>query len=197
MTTPEETSPAPTEGAGAPPPDREAAALGYLLAKAGEIFAKAAVEAHATGLRATRSDKRPVLAAGDRQSAFLAGRRLGAVRMDKGATTAKVDPFDPEFVAWVKNNPRYAHNIREVVEPAFAKKLQDHAKKVGEPITVHGEVVPGLTVRTGDPKPVQELVEDFATVIAAAIRASQLSVSDLFPLPLTAPTSQLEEGPDR
>ncbi|MFI9845081.1 hypothetical protein ACIHFD_49240 [Nonomuraea sp. NPDC051941] len=195
MSTPGETSAAPEQGAAAPPHDRREVALEYLLAKAGIKLLGDAVKTSGAILRASRQDGTPVLAETDRESAFLAGLRLGAVLMKRGAVTVILDNTDPLFVAWVKDHPKYHTEIREVVEPAFAKRLKDHARKVGKPIAPTGEMVPGMSIDVGDPTPTEELVDDWADVLAHAIASGALDPGRLFPLPPAAPAPALEEGP--
>ncbi|MGW0485778.1 hypothetical protein [Nonomuraea sp. NPDC003214] len=200
MSNPDETTcAAPAPGAAAPagpPVDRRMESLGYLLAKAGIKLLESAAAAHADTLRTSRRpDNSPLMDVADREAAWLAGRRLGATRMDPGKVTVQWDGSDPRAVEWVKAHPKYSSELREIVEPALVTKLKAHAKKVGGPVDENGDPIPGMWIDYGKPTPVQELVDDFAEVIAAAIESGELTLERLFPGLLTPPPTALEENP--
>lgn len=77
------------------------------------------------------------------------GAALATVSKAKGRTTAKVN--DVELLAWVKANR--PDQIREVVAPAYIETLKKLAVESGDGVasTEDGDVIPGITVDTGDP----------------------------------------------
>lgn len=72
------------------------------------------------------------------------------------------------FLAWAAEN--YPDHIETTtrVRPAFEGALIKNAKKIGMPIDLHGEEVPGLTVTQGDPIPEVTLDADATAAVAEA-----------------------------
>ncbi|MFD9947725.1 hypothetical protein ACFWYW_56805 [Nonomuraea sp. NPDC059023] len=195
MTSTPDVSPASVKVAG-PVPDKYAEALGYLLAKAAAKLVANAADQHAKALKSHRPDGSPLMGVGGREVVFLGTTQLGITRMDAGPTKVELDGTDPQVVAWVKNHAKYHDQIREIVEPAFVTKLKAHARKAGAPVAPTGEPIPGMTISVGDPKVVEQLVDDFTTVIAHALATGAISLTTLFALP-TPTDPAIEEGLQR
>ncbi|WP_433357789.1 hypothetical protein ACQP25_44400 (plasmid) [Microtetraspora malaysiensis] len=139
--------------------DRYGANRAWMWAAVLEELAKAVRKVAAARLASTRPDGSPVMAVGDRETAFAGGRRLGSATMYDGKATATLAGDDPRLVAWAKERPHYEGAVIrvEMVTPAVVDELKKHAVKVRAPVDRHGEVIPGMTVKTGDPYLVRDL----------------------------------------
>lgn len=79
------------------------------------------------------------------------GTDLGTITITPGRTTAHIT--DPDaFNQWVAT--RYPERVHQVptIEAAWLDRTLHAAGKLGEPVdTETGEVIPGVTITTGDP----------------------------------------------
>lgn len=87
---------------------------------------------------------------GDAKAATLDdGTRLGKVSVASGRQTPAV-VNEQEFLTWVKNS--YPSEITETVRESFRTKVLESAKTHGVAVDEKtGEVIPGVTLRVGNP----------------------------------------------
>lgn len=112
---------------------------------------------------------------GERLSARLpGGERIASVTMANGKTEAKVTDEDA-FTAWVADTyPTEVEQIT-VVRESFRRRLLDHAKQAGAPVTSTGEAIPGVQIVQGDPYPSVRLADDARAIVGRAWRAGELA----------------------
>ncbi|GAA4209452.1 hypothetical protein GCM10022252_76020 [Streptosporangium oxazolinicum] len=135
-----------------------------LEAIAGKLIARGQAALNATGEHDV-----PVLPVGDRQSGYLGRHRMGRVLMADGKVTVSLEADHPAAVAWALGRDHYrAHVITyQALAPSLVEQLKAHAKTTGEPVDKNGEIVPGLTIRTGQPTPTKELDAEFMEQLLA------------------------------
>ncbi|MGA4995937.1 hypothetical protein [Nonomuraea bangladeshensis] len=157
--------------------DREAASSLYLAGRLLELISKALIALGDEGLTATTPDGKPVLPVEDRQSGYIGGTRLGFTQMNDGKTTAELAGDDPRLVAWALKSDQYRHNVltMQVLAPAVVAEIKKHALKVGAPVDRHGEIVPGLTLKKGDPTPFKHLDKQLVAEVLAPERIRALA----------------------
>lgn len=120
------------------------------------------------------------LSTGERLNAALPdGTLCGRVRVDDGATYARVDD-DAELLAWVAlHHPTEVETVRRI-RPAFLDKLlADAADKDGAFNPTTGEQIPGVAVKKGDPKVVVVLTAADRAAIGRAWADGSLSLADV------------------
>ncbi|SDH69281.1 hypothetical protein SAMN05421505_120102 [Sinosporangium album] len=161
------------------PLSREDASSVYLAGRLLEEIAKKLIALGGEAMAARTSDDLPVLPAGDCQSGYLGGLRLGSTRMDPPKITASLRADDPELVQWALDSPHYRHNVLtvQVLAPAVVEQIKKHAAKVGAPVDPNGEIVPGLTVTTGDPTPYKQLHKPLRDELVAPERIHALALA--------------------
>lgn len=112
----------------------------------------------------------------DRNAAVLpGGTTIGTVTLASGSTKAGVSDED-EFMAWVlETHPEEIEQVKVTrVKPGFAERILAHARRAGEPIDPEtGEIVPGVTVKDGDPYPLVRLESDAAQLVSAAWQSDE------------------------
>lgn len=178
--------------------DRRAASGLYLAGRLLESIAKALIALGDDGLTATLPDGKPVMPVDDRQSGYIGGTRLGFTQMNDGKTTAELEPDNPRLVAWALASDRYRHNVLtvQILAPAVVAEIKKHALKMGAPVDRHGEIVPGLSLKKGDPTPFKHLDKQLVAEVLAPERIRALAhalLSGLATLP-GLPTSTDAEG---
>lgn len=114
--------------------------------------------------------------AGDRLGVRVPGPsgepvKVGVVRVDPAPTTVEVTD-ERALLEWVREH--YPGEITETVRESFLARLKKHAKKAEEPVTEEGEVIPGLEVSRGEPRPVVTTETGAAGVVAEAFRRGEL-----------------------
>lgn len=170
-----------TSGAGRQPAPaglgREDGSSVYLAGQILAAIADALIELGDQALTATGVDGRPTLPVEDRQSGYVGGIRVGYTQMYDGKTTATLKPDDPALVRWALASDRYRHNVITVqmLAPAVVDELKKHAVKVGAPVDKHGELVPGLALKKGDPTPYKRLDKQILAELLAPERINQLA----------------------
>ncbi|MFI6900265.1 hypothetical protein ACIBKY_03335 [Nonomuraea sp. NPDC050394] len=179
--------------------DREAASSLYLAGRLLESIAKALIVLGDDGLTSTTSDGKPVMPVDDRQSGYIGGTRLGFTQMNDGKTTAELAADDPRLVAWASKSPHYQHNVLtlQILAPAVVAEIKKHALKAGAPVDRHGEVVPGLSLKKGDPTPFKHLDKQLVAEVLAPERIRALAhalLTGLATLP-GLPTTDTEGTP--
>ncbi len=165
-----------TPAAPAAPIDKSGANRAWVWAQVLAAIADAVKKTAAAQLAGKRPDGSPVMTVGDRESSYLAGKRLGSAQMFAGKTTVTLDPDHPALVAWAKENPHYAHNVIQVemLSPAVVDQLKKHAAKVGGPVDAHGDEIPGMSIGWGQPYLVKDLDEDLVADLLASERINRL-----------------------
>jgi hypothetical protein len=106
------------------------------------------------------------------------GEDFGTFTWTPGKQSATVTDA-AKFLTWVKE--RYPTEITSMVNPAFQARILAHAAKAGDPVDEGGELIPGVTVRQGDP---------YLTCRASALaktRAATLVAGDGLPALLAGP----------
>lgn len=118
---------------------------------------------------------RGTLDTGERLSARLpGGERIASVTISKGRAEPKVTDEDA-FTAWVADTyPTEVEQIT-VVRESFRRRLLDHAKQAGAPVTATGEAIPGVEIVQGDPYPSVRLAEGARAIVGRAWRAGELA----------------------
>ncbi|WP_433513887.1 hypothetical protein ACQP2T_61785 [Nonomuraea sp. CA-143628] len=174
--------------------DREAASSLYLAGRLLESIAKALVALGDDGLTAIEESGKPVMPVEDRQSGYIGKTRLGYTQMNDGKTTAELASDDPALVAWALASNRYRHNVLtvQILAPAVVAEIKKHALKMGAPVDRHGEIVPGLTIRKGDPTPFKHLDKQLVAEVLAPERIRALAhalLTGLATLPGLLPVS--------
>ncbi|TMR88304.1 hypothetical protein [Nonomuraea basaltis] len=157
--------------------DREAASSLYLAGRLLELISKALIALGDDGLTAIAEGGKPVMPVEDRQSGYIGGTRLGYTQMNDGKTEADLKPDDPRLVAWALASDHYRHNVltMQVLAPAVVTEIKKHAVKMGAPVDRHGEVVPGLTLKKGDPTPFKHLDKQLVAEVLAPERIRALA----------------------
>ncbi|WP_433542109.1 hypothetical protein ACQP10_38125 (plasmid) [Streptosporangium sandarakinum] len=180
MSTPDETTGAPVQGAPAPGPalGRAGASHVYLVGRVLEELAKALYTYGDAHLTSTTANGALLLPVEDRESAYIGPHRIGRVQMYAPKKTASLKPDHPALIAWAKEREHYRHNVLtiEILAPAVVAALKAHAVKVGAAVDKYGEPVPGLTVSEGDPTPTKSLDKDFMAELLAPERIEQLAM---------------------
>ncbi|MEU4703410.1 hypothetical protein [Nonomuraea dietziae] len=168
-----------TVGAGVlpAPAGRENGSSLYLAGRLLEAIGRKLSALGSQALAATREDGKPVLPVDDRQTGYMGPTRLGYTQMYDGKVTPELAADHPALVAWALANDHYRNHVitTQTLAPATVKALKDHAAKVGQPVDKHGEVVPGLTLRKGDPTPYQKLDEQLVAELIAPERIQALA----------------------
>jgi hypothetical protein len=157
---------------------REAGSSVYLAGRVLEAVAKKLIELGDSALTRVEGG-RPVLEVDDRQSGYLGRVRLGYTQMHAPKMTPELEPDDPALVAWALASERYRDAVitKQVLTPEMVKRLKAHAVKVGEPVDAHGEVVPGLRLKPGDPTPYKHLDPKLVEELLAPERIHALAVA--------------------
>lgn len=99
------------------------------------------------------------------------------------------------FLSWAAENYPEHVETKARVRPAFEGALIKNAKKIGQPLSLVGEVVPGLTVSKGDPIPEVTLDADATAAVAEAWQDGYLYDvigSALQPRQIDAPPVEVE-----
>lgn len=118
---------------------------------------------------------------------------IGQVRLDKGAVSASVVNMG-DLIDWCEQN--YPSEVEEYapapvtrVRPAFLTRLLADAKAAGAAVDgATGEVVPGITVATGDPgvKVVPVRAPDAEAALMTLIATDPFALGSLLALPAGA-----------
>ncbi|MEU4231170.1 hypothetical protein AB0F17_43335 [Nonomuraea sp. NPDC026600] len=180
--------------------DREAASSLYLAGRLLELISKALIALGDDGLTAIEESGKPVMPVEDRQSGWIGGTRLGYTQMNDGKTTPELAPDDPRLVAWALASDHYRHNVLtvQVLAPAVVAEIKKHALKMGAPVDRHGEVVPGLVLKKGDPTPFKHLDKQLVAEVLAPERIRTLAhalLTGLATLPGLSVSTDAERNP--
>ncbi len=115
---------------------------------------------------------------GVRDIGMIGDEPLGAVQLNKGATTARIT--DPTaLLYWVLEHFPEQVESKPVIRSAYLTALLSDAKSKGVAVTKDGEPIPGIEVGTADPTLSVKPNEDAADVIARAFAEGRLDLGDL------------------
>lgn len=119
-----------------------------------------------------RAELMQIMKPGERAIAALSsGEEVGTVTIGKPALSASVVDEDA-FIRWVEENR--PDEIVGMVRSSYRTAVLAMCKAAGEPVTVDGEVVPGVRVAHGSPSYRPAYNKDNLPLFLDAIRANEL-----------------------
>lgn len=126
---------------------------------------------------------------GVRDIGMIGDEPIGAVQLNKGATTARITDA-AALLDWVAEHlPEQIETIPATtrVRSACLTALLAEAKAKGVAVSKDGEPIPGIGVNSADPTLSVKPNEDAADVIARAFAEGRLTLGDLTaPIPIEA-----------